>query len=144
MVKPIDDVIRSRLGARINALRTARNLEQGVLGARVDCTQEYISQLERGDRSPSWETLVDLAHKGFEIELASLMFGIDADLGFEPEDLSDVIAGRPLQARRDLVPGIQLMQLMLRAEEDRSRAGGEPRYRSSAELRAPGRRRTAK
>jgi transcriptional regulator with XRE-family HTH domain len=141
MGKPIDDAIRSRLGARIYALRTARNLEQGVLGARVDCTQEYISQLERGDRSPSWETLVALAHKGFEIELASLMFRIDEGLAFEPNDLSDVIAGRPLQARRDLVPG---MQLMLRAEEDRSRADGEPRYRSSEGLRAPGRRRAAK
>jgi transcriptional regulator with XRE-family HTH domain len=144
MGKPIDDAIRSRLGARIRALRTARGLEQGGLGTRVDCTQEYISQLEHGDRSPSWETLVDLAHTGFEIELASLMFGIDEDLGFVPDDLSDVIAGRPLQARRDLVPALQSMVLMLRAEEDRSRAGGEPRYPSSEGLKAPGRRRTVK
>ncbi len=144
MSKPVDDAIRSRLGARICALRTARKLDQEVLGARVDCSQEYISQLERGERSPSWETLVALAHEGFEIEIASLMFGIDEDLGFEPEDLSDVIAGRPLQARRDLVPGLQLMQQMLRAEEDRSHAGDEPRYRSSELLRAPGRRRAAK
>ena len=78
MIKPVDDAIRSRLGARILTLRTARNLEQAVLGARVDCTQEYISQLERGERSPSWEILAGLAHKGFEIELAALMFGIDA------------------------------------------------------------------
>jgi transcriptional regulator with XRE-family HTH domain len=143
MIKPVDDAIRSRLGARILTLRTARNLEQAVLGARVDCTQEYISQLERGERSPSWEILAGLAHKGFEIELAALMFGIDADLGFEPDELSDVIAGRPLQARRDLVPGMQLMQMMLRAEEDRRRVGGEPQYRSSEGLKAPGRRRAA-
>ncbi len=144
MTKPVDDEIRSRWGARIRALRTAHNLDQEVLGARVNCTQAYISELERGDKSPSWELLIALAHQGFGIELASLMFGIDDDLGFEPEDLGDVIAGRPLQARRDLVPGLQLMQQMLRAEEDRSHAGDEPRYRSSEVLRAPGRRRAAK
>jgi transcriptional regulator with XRE-family HTH domain len=144
MTIPADDAIRSRWGARIFALRTARNLDQEELGARVNCTQAYISELERGVKSPSWELLVLLAHKGFEIELAELMFGIDDDLSFEPEDLGDVIAGRPLQARRDLVPGLQLMQQMLRAEEDRSRASDEPRYRSSEVLRAPGRRRAAK
>jgi len=142
MTIPADDAIR--LGARICALRTARNLDQEVLGARVNCTQAYISEIERGVKSPSWELLIALAHQGFEIELASLMFGIDDDLGFEPKDLGDVIAGRPLQARRDLVSGMQLMQQMLRAEEDRSRAGDEPRYRPSEVLTAPGRRRAAK
>ncbi len=133
--------MRRRLGAQIRALREARGLTQQELGDRVDCKQKYISQLECGNRSPSWETLVALAHKGFEIKLASLMFGIDEDLGAESQDLSEVIAGRPLESRRDLLRGIELV---LRAGEDRSSASGERTYRPAQELRAPGRPRAAK
>ncbi len=136
-----DEVVRRRLGAQIRALREARGLTQQELGDRVDCKQKYISQLECGNRSPSWETLVALAHKGFEIRLASLMFGIDEDFGAEFQDLSEVIAGRPLESRRDLLRGIELV---LRAGEDRSRASGERRYRPAPELSAPGRPRAAK
>jgi hypothetical protein len=46
--------------------------------------------------------------QGFEIKLASLMFGIDEDPGVELRDLSELIAGRPLKARRDLLRAIEL------------------------------------
>jgi len=134
--------VRRRLGAQIRALREARGLTQQELGDRVDCKQKYISQLECGNRSPSWETLVALAHKGFEIRLASLMFGIDEDFGAELQDLSEVIAGRPLESRRDLLRGIDLV---LRAGQDRSSAGIERQNLPTHELRmTPGRRRAAK
>lgn len=137
-----DEVVRRRLGARIRALRIARDLKQHEVGERVGCSQKYISQLERGNGSPSWEILVALAHKAFEIKLASLVFGIDEDFGAELQDLSEVIAGRSLESRRDLLRGIDLV---LRAGEDRSSASGERRNRPTQELKtAPGRRRTAK
>jgi len=48
----------------------------------------------------------------FEMKLAALMFGIDEDIGAEIQDLSDMLAGRPKETRRDL---LQAMELMLRA-----------------------------
>jgi transcriptional regulator with XRE-family HTH domain len=109
MVKGADRAVRRRLGARIQALRNARDLTQQELGDRVGLSQKYVSELERGQRSPSWETLLALAHKGFEIKLASLVFGIDEDLDAEVQDLSDMLAGRPREARHDLLRGIELV-----------------------------------
>jgi len=109
MVQGADRAVRRRLGARIRALRTARDLTQQEVGDRVGLSQKYVSELERGRRSPSWETLLAIAHKGFEIKLASLMFGIDEDLDAEVQDLSDVLAGRPREARHDLLRGIELV-----------------------------------
>jgi transcriptional regulator with XRE-family HTH domain len=104
--------LRHRLGARIRALRAARGLTQEMIAGRIEVTPKYVSQLECGQRSPSWETLVAIAHHGFEIKLATLMFGIDEDIGVEVQDLNDVLAGRPKEARRDL---LHAMELMLRA-----------------------------
>jgi transcriptional regulator with XRE-family HTH domain len=107
-----DAQLRTRLGARIRALRDARGLTQEIVADRIEVTPKYVSQLECGQRSPSWETLVAIAHHGFEIKLAALVFGIDEEIGGEVQDLNDMLAGRPKEARRDL---LQAMELMLRA-----------------------------
>src|SRR3954465_268473 len=104
--------LRNRLGARIRALGDGRGLTQEAIADRIEVTPKYVSQLECGQRSPSWETLVAIAHHGFEMKLAALMFGIDEDVGSEVKDLSDMLAGRPKEARRDL---LQAMELLLRA-----------------------------
>ena len=104
--------LRHHLGARIRALRDARGLTQEMMADRIDVTPKYVSQLECGHRSPSWETLAAIAHQGFAIKLATLMFGIDEDIGAEVQDLSDLLAGRPEAARRDL---LRAMELALRA-----------------------------
>ena len=107
-----EDQLRHRLGARIRALRDARGLTQEMIADRIDVTPKYVSQLECGQRSPSWETLTAIAHQGFAVKLAALMFGIDEDTGVEVQELSDLLAGLPEQARRDL---LRAMELMLRA-----------------------------
>lgn len=112
MAKVVAHTVRYRLGARIRALRRAHELTQEMVADRIGLSQKYLSELERGERSPSWETLVAIAHHGFEIKLASLMFGIDEDVGAEAQSLSDVLAGRSKEARRDL---LRAMELMLRA-----------------------------
>jgi transcriptional regulator with XRE-family HTH domain len=109
MVKGADLTVRRRLGARLQALRAARDLTQQQIGDLVGRSQKYVSELERGRRSPSWETLLALAHKGFEITLASLMFGIDEDVDAEVHDLSDVVAGLAQEARHDLLRGLALV-----------------------------------
>ena len=109
--------LRYRLGARIRALRDARGLTQEIIADRIAVTPKYVSQLECGQRSPSWETLVAIAHHGLEMRLAALVFGIDEDIPAEVQDLNDMLAGRPKETRRDL---LQAMELMLRAR-------GEPK-----------------
>src|SRR3954463_4438928 len=104
--------LRRRFGARVRALRDARGLTQEMIADRIDVSPKYVSQLECGQRSPSWETLVAIAHHGFEIKLAALVFGSDGEIGGEVQDLNDMLAGRPKEARRDL---LQAMELMLRA-----------------------------
>jgi transcriptional regulator with XRE-family HTH domain len=114
MAKGVDRAtqLRRHLGARIRALRAARGLTQELVADRIEVKPKYVSLLECGQRSPSWETLVAIAHQGFEIKLATLMFGIDEDIGIEVQDLNDVLAVRPKEARRDL---LHAMALMLRA-----------------------------
>jgi transcriptional regulator with XRE-family HTH domain len=80
-----------------------------MIADRIEATQKYVSQLECGQRSPSWETLAAIAHHGLEIKLATLMFGIDEDLEVEVQNLNDVLAGRPEEVRRDLLHAIELM-----------------------------------
>jgi transcriptional regulator with XRE-family HTH domain len=104
--------LRRHLGARIRALRDARKLTQEVIAGRIGVSPKYVSQLECGQRSPSWETVVAIAHHGFDIKVASLVFGIDEEIEVEVQDLSEVLAGRPKDSRRDL---LQAMRLMLRA-----------------------------
>ena len=101
--------LRRRFGARVRALRDARGLTQEMIADRIEVTPKYVSQLECGQRSPSWETLVAIAHHGFEIKLAALMFGIDEDIGVAVRDLGDVLAGLPVEARRDLLHALELM-----------------------------------
>jgi len=98
----------------MHSLRKARKLTQEVVATRVGISQKYLSELERGEKSPSWDTLVAIAHKGFDIKLASLMFGIDEDIGAEAKHINDVLAGRPKEARYDV---LRAVELILRAGE---------------------------
>ena len=106
--------LRHRLGARIRALRGERKLTQEQVAGRLGVSPKYVSQLECGQRSPSWETLEAIAHYGFETNVAALMFGIDEDLEGDIQELSEVLAGWPKEARRDF---LQAVRLLLRAGE---------------------------
>jgi transcriptional regulator with XRE-family HTH domain len=64
------------LGRRIRALRRLRGLTQEQLGERSGVSAKYISELERGVRNPSLETLVKVANIGLVVSLAVLFFGV--------------------------------------------------------------------
>lgn len=51
-----------KLGARIRKIRESRNITQQELAAELDVEQAYISNIERGIRSPSFRRLVYLAN----------------------------------------------------------------------------------
>jgi transcriptional regulator with XRE-family HTH domain len=114
MAKAAARSVQHRLGERMQALRLDRDLTQEVVATRIGISQKYLSELERGEKSPSWQTLVAIAHKGFDIKLASLLFGVDEDLGAEVKHLNDVLAGRSKEVRYDV---LRAVELILRAAE---------------------------
>jgi transcriptional regulator with XRE-family HTH domain len=97
------------LGLRLRALRAQHNLTQTELGARVDISQKYISELECGRKSPSWETLVAIAKLGFRISLSMMLFGVDEPIEPEVPSLEALLAGRPKDVRNNLLSALTLM-----------------------------------
>jgi transcriptional regulator with XRE-family HTH domain len=119
MPKSAAKTAQKRLGARISELRRQRGHTQDALAQRCELSQKYLSELERGEKTPSWETLVALAHRGFEIRLATLMFGVDEELDPTVSQLDELLAGRPQAVRYDVLNAVRLI---LRAAE-----GSKPR-----------------
>jgi transcriptional regulator with XRE-family HTH domain len=109
MAKAGARAVQDKLGERMKALRDARDESQEVAADRIGISQKYLSELERGEKSPSWETLVAIAHKGYDITLASLLFGVDEDIGAEVRELQDVLAGRSRAVRYDVLRAVELI-----------------------------------
>ncbi|GAA5530995.1 helix-turn-helix domain-containing protein [Herpetosiphon gulosus] len=80
---------RSLFGQRLKALRIEHHLTQEQLAEQIGKTTEHISFLERGERSPSFEVLFDLAHV-FQISLSYL---VDIDLGIATDASAILTAG---------------------------------------------------
>ena len=55
-------VNRTSLGKRISFYRSKSNLTQEVLAAKVNCSREYIVQIENGTKIPSLFVLVKIAN----------------------------------------------------------------------------------
>lgn len=66
------DQILIELGGRIRAIRLEKNLTQAELAQRCACNRNYISMLERGERNPSYKSLMMIA-KGLGVKLEKLV-----------------------------------------------------------------------
>ena len=55
-------VNRTSLGKRISFYRSKSNLTQEALAAKVNCSREYIVQIENGTKVPSLSVLVEIAN----------------------------------------------------------------------------------
>jgi transcriptional regulator with XRE-family HTH domain len=56
------DRVVMQLGKRIAELRRERGMSQGALADKLRSTPQWVSQLERGTRSPTVHTLVKIAN----------------------------------------------------------------------------------
>jgi transcriptional regulator with XRE-family HTH domain len=97
------------LGQRLRTLRAQHKLTQAELGTRVDISQKYISELECGRKSPSWETLVAIAKLGFRISLSMMLFGIDEPIDDDVPRLQSLLAGRPRDVQANILSALQHM-----------------------------------
>ena len=60
------------LGNRIRKQRLKKNLTQAELAERCECNRNYISMLERGERNPSYKSLVMIAN-GLDVKIEKLV-----------------------------------------------------------------------
>ena len=74
---------RERLAFRLRNIRNEKNITQEQLAELIGKSTEHISFLERGERSPSFEVIVDIAN-ALDVPLSYLMniepSGSDSDL----------------------------------------------------------------
>jgi len=66
-----DDAL-GRFGRRVQALRAERRITQEQMAERIDVSVEHVSYLERGDRAPSFETILGLA-RALDVSVSYLM-----------------------------------------------------------------------
>lgn len=60
------------LGAKVKALRTGRNFTQSELAEKCGLDRNYIGMLERGERNPSYLTMLKIS-KGLSVSLTKLL-----------------------------------------------------------------------
>lgn len=101
--------VQRRLGGRIQVLRRERGMTQDELAHAAGISQKYLSELERGAKAPSLETLVALAHNGFAIRIAELLFGVDEDVPKEIATLEELLAGRAHADRSRILSAVGLL-----------------------------------
>lgn len=66
-------------GQEVKRLRTARGLSQEELSFRADIHTSYVSQLERGKKSPSLRTILQIA-RALHISATELIQAVERGL----------------------------------------------------------------
>jgi ribosome-binding protein aMBF1 (putative translation factor) len=74
--------LQEALGAEITDLRTSRGWSQQRLAEMLGYDVTYIGDIERGEKSPTLRTLIDLAG-AFEIALSSILRNSEKRLAAE-------------------------------------------------------------
>lgn len=67
--------IKRAFGARVRALREARDWSQERMGEACDLHWTYIGQVERGERNLGIQSIEKIA-KGLKVTMAELMRGV--------------------------------------------------------------------
>ena len=68
----MEDETLIQLGNRIRKIRLEKRLTQAELAERCSCNRNYISMLERGERNPSFKSLVMIA-RGLNVKVQMLV-----------------------------------------------------------------------
>lgn len=97
-------VIAEKVGARIKMLRVERRLTQEQLAFEADMHPAYIGQIERGEKSPTLDTLEKIV-KALDVEFSEL-FQTKPRGPSLPDDcnqeLEEFLAGLSSSERSDL------------------------------------------
>jgi transcriptional regulator with XRE-family HTH domain len=77
--------INKEVGSRIRYYRTSKKLSQEKLSEYSNLHPSYIGQIERGEKTPSIETLYKIT-QGLDISLSTLLRDIDMCITEKGED----------------------------------------------------------
>lgn len=125
MSAPADVGSLLALGRRVRALRDALHLTQDAFARRCGISVSFASLLERGERSPSFETLVAIAH-ALEVPLGELFRerGAADAIDASHARLADFVRQAQL-TRPQLDRFLAVGRAMFGLETDRIDGGGE-------------------
>jgi transcriptional regulator with XRE-family HTH domain len=123
-----DRDVTARIASTVRKVRTTRGWSQLALAERADLSLNYVSMIERAERLPSVEVLVDLA-RALGVELAALVGGPSEEADPWVAETVGLLRALPAEAR-PLVLG------MLRGASDaavkvRAAKGGGKRRRAT-------------
>jgi len=76
-----------RFGSRIRQLRESRGMTQEELAERCGLSQKFVSQLERGAKTPSFETILVLSRQGFGLRASRVLEGVDPDVADQATEI---------------------------------------------------------
>lgn len=113
------------LGERIQAVRKAKKIKQETLAELVDKTTEHISFIERGERAPSLELLLNLAY-ALNVHISTFFDNVSTGQESTEEPLPapippDVLpqpVERPITSAEERSAEITRMQAALEKTED--------------------------
>jgi transcriptional regulator with XRE-family HTH domain len=100
-VSPIE-----RLGRRVRQLRRAAGLTQEQLAERAGITWHYVSAIERGARSATFDTLLSLS-SALGVTLSELVLDVERPSSRELTRVETAVAGQPAAARRAILDLVQ-------------------------------------
>lgn len=63
--------LKKKFGLRVRSIRVSRKLTQEELAEEAGLSPEYVSRIERGKASPSFETIISIA-SALGVELSTL------------------------------------------------------------------------
>lgn len=86
-----------RIGAAVGDARRRRDLSQEELAERTELSRNHVSQIERGLRVPSLETMVALAGE-LGISLDEVVMGREAG-GREASEIAAMVGAIPAELR---------------------------------------------
>ena len=85
-------------GSRLRAEREKRGLTRNALAEKVDTAPDYIAQLERGDKSPSMQMLINIL-TALDMSADLLLFGVSSEneMDFILNDLTSFLKRRSVE-----------------------------------------------
>lgn len=99
------------LGKRIHNIRIEKNISVGKLARETGVSEVYIPQLERGEKVPSFDTLICIANT-LEVTADELLCDyIVADRVTIPSNISAMISELDKEKQRDIE---ELVELVIR------------------------------
>ncbi len=99
----------SSIGIYIRKYRTAAGMSQDKLAELCDVSSKHIGVLERGERSPSLETLINIAN-ALNVSADMLLCDVlDTQVGIRQTMLGDKIGALSQEQQRDILDVVDLL-----------------------------------